>query len=122
MNQVKCPKCGSRTTDVELESFGGRCMHCRQSYDQTPMGGVGKPEAPPCEVDLDDLEPDEAGSRNMIFGALWCFGGIVVTALTLSAASATGGGMYVVAWGAILFGVAQFFRGVIQKVKRRRRS
>jgi hypothetical protein len=121
MNQVKCPKCGSRTTDVELESYDGRCMRCRQSYDQTPMGGVGQPEAPPYEVDLDDLESDEAVSRNMIFGALWCFGGVSVTALTWATATAIGLPIYVVASGAILFGATQFIRGVIQKAKRRRR-
>ncbi len=48
----------------------------------------------------------------MIFGALWCVGGIVVTVATYRAAS--GGGAFVVAWGAILFGAIQFFRGLIQ--------
>lgn len=55
----------------------------------------------------------EAGKKNMIFGALWCIGGILVTALTYQAAS-SGGGSYVVAWGAIVFGAIQFFRGVAQ--------
>lgn len=54
----------------------------------------------------------EASKKNMLYGALWCIGGIVVTAATYSAAS--GGGKYVVAWGAILFGAIQFFRGLIQ--------
>ncbi|MDP6634437.1 MAG: hypothetical protein QGG42_06040 [Phycisphaerae bacterium] len=54
----------------------------------------------------------EAGRRNMLYGALWCIGGIVVTAATYSAAS--GGGTYVVAWGAIVFGAIQFFRGLFQ--------
>jgi len=52
----------------------------------------------------------ERAKKDMLFGALWCGGGIVVTAATYSAAS--GGGSYVVAWGAILFGAIQFFRGV----------
>lgn len=50
------------------------------------------------------------GSKDMIFGALWFFGGIIVTVATFSAAS--NGGTYVVAWGAIIFGAIQFFRGV----------
>ncbi len=54
-----------------------------------------------------------AGAKNMAFGALWCIGGIAVTAFTYSAAS-EGGGSYVVAWGAILFGGIQFFRGMMQ--------
>lgn len=54
----------------------------------------------------------EAGKKNMLYGALWCIGGIVVTAATYSAAP--GGGTYVVAWGAIVFGAIQFFHGLIQ--------
>lgn len=57
----------------------------------------------------------EAGKRNMLFGALWCIGGILVTAFTYSAAaSSPGGGRYVIAWGAIIFGAIQFFRGLSQ--------
>lgn len=52
----------------------------------------------------------EAGQKDMLYGALWCIGGIVVTVATMSAAS--GGGTYVVAWGAIVFGAIQFFRGL----------
>jgi hypothetical protein len=51
------------------------------------------------------------GHKDMLVGALWCVGGIVVTAVTYSAAS--GGGTYVVAYGAIIFGAIQFFRGLI---------
>lgn len=54
----------------------------------------------------------EEGRKNMLHGALWCVGGIVVTAVTYSAAR--GGGTYVVTWGAIIFGAIQFFRGVGQ--------
>lgn len=52
----------------------------------------------------------ERANKDMIFGALWCIGGIIVTAVTYQAAS--GGGTYVVAWGAIIFGAVQFIKGV----------
>ena len=52
------------------------------------------------------------GKKNMLYGALWCIGGIVVTAATYDAAEP--GGAYVVAWGAIVFGAIQFFRGLMQ--------
>ena len=55
-----------------------------------------------------------AGQKNMLFGALWCIGGIAITAATYNAAASTGEGSYVVAWGAILFGAMQFFRGLIE--------
>jgi hypothetical protein len=54
----------------------------------------------------------EAGQKNMLYGALWCIGGLIVTAVTFQAAA--GGGSYVIAWGAILFGGIQFFRGLMQ--------
>lgn len=52
----------------------------------------------------------EHGKKDMLYGALWCIGGIVVTVATYSAAS--GGGTYVVAYGAIIWGAIQFFKGL----------
>ena len=53
----------------------------------------------------------ERANKDMLYGALWCVGGIVVTFISYS--SASGGGSYVITWGAILFGGIQFFRGVV---------
>jgi hypothetical protein len=53
-----------------------------------------------------------AGQRNMLYGALWCIGGIIVTVATYSAAS--GGGRYFICYGAIIFGAAQFIKGLTQ--------
>ena len=52
----------------------------------------------------------KAYARHMLYGILWAAGGITVTvaALTLSA----NGGTYIVAWGAIIFGIVDFFRGL----------
>lgn len=50
--------------------------------------------------------------RNMLVGGLWCGGGLLVTLFTYMAAS--GGGTYVVAWGAIIFGGWQFLKGISQ--------
>ena len=58
-------------------------------------------------------EKRTAGGKNMLYGALWCIGGLLVTFLTYSAAS--DGGTYVVAWGAVIFGVIQFFKGMFQR-------
>jgi hypothetical protein len=52
------------------------------------------------------------GKRNMIVGGIWCVGGTAVTIGTYTAAS--GGGTYVVAWGAIIFGGYQFLKGLGQ--------
>lgn len=52
----------------------------------------------------------ERGKKDMIYGALWCVGGLTVTIATYSAAS--NGGTYVVAYGAIIWGAIQFFKGL----------
>src|SRR5262245_46867146 len=71
---------------------------------------------------LRDVQTDavrSAGKKNMIYGALWCVGGTLVTVITYaSAASSPTGGSYVVAWGAIVFGAIQFFRGLSQSTGR----
>jgi len=59
-----------------------------------------------------EADNDQA-NRDMLFGALWFIGGIVITAVTYSAAS--GGGTYVVTWGAIIFGAFQFIKGLINR-------
>lgn len=56
----------------------------------------------------------KAADKNMLYGALWCIGGLLVTFLTYSAAS--GGGHYIVAWGAVVWGGWQFLKGVYQKI------
>lgn len=54
----------------------------------------------------------KAGLKNMLYGGLWCIGGIAVTAITYNAASS--GGSYVVAWGAMVIGGIQCLGGIIQ--------
>lgn len=53
----------------------------------------------------------ERGKKDMLYGALWCIGGIIVTVATYSAAS--NGGTYIIAYGAIIWGAIQFFKGLI---------
>ena len=57
----------------------------------------------------------DGGGRDMLVGALWCVGGIVVTVASYGAAASNpGGGRYVVAYGAIIFGAIQFIRGAMR--------
>lgn len=75
--------------------------------------------APPRIVAAPDEESLAAlGTRNMIRGGIAFAAGTVITIGTYSAAS--GGGTYVVAWGAIAYGAIQFFRGVSQRSRARR--
>ncbi|OWK37744.1 hypothetical protein FRUB_06864 [Fimbriiglobus ruber] len=47
-------------------------------------------------------------------GGLWLCGGLAVTAISYSVAEEQGGGRFILAWGAILFGGAQFLRGLVK--------
>lgn len=51
-------------------------------------------------------------NHNTVVGALFFFGGLAITFITYSAAE--GGGSYVLAWGAILFGGVQMVMGLVQ--------
>lgn len=54
----------------------------------------------------------DRANRNMIVGGVWCIGGIAVTVITY--ANAYGGGKYVVAWGAIIFGGYECLKGLLE--------
>jgi hypothetical protein len=56
--------------------------------------------------------------RHMGFGALWFIGGGLFTAVTYGAAS-SGGGTYVVAYGAIIAGAIEFCWGLFGYLKNR---
>jgi hypothetical protein len=45
--------------------------------------------------------------KHMIYGVLWCVGGTVATVLSFS--SGRGGVLF---WGAIIFGIYDFFKGL----------
>lgn len=54
------------------------------------------------------------GNTSMWVGGVICLVGIVITVGSFLAAG-EGGGRYVIAWGAIIFGGIQFFRGLAQR-------
>ncbi len=61
----------------------------------------------------EDLRRSDA-TIDMVHGAVVAGVGIVVTLATYSMAA--GGGVYVVAWGAILFGAVRFFKGLANRI------
>lgn len=90
MGSSRCPNCGLRMAKVDQE----KCPRCVVNPGRMGSNAVGS-----------------AGKNNMIYGALFCVGGIVVTVATYIAAGSSG---YVVALGPILFGATQFLRGMNQ--------
>jgi hypothetical protein len=55
--------------------------------------------------------------RAMLFGVLWTVGGIIATVISVNVASS--GGTYFVFWGAVIFGIYDFIRGLIGWLKYR---
>ena len=73
--------------------------------------------ADPAVTEYAEFDPrvrQMAARRKMLYGAAWAFGGIMVTAFSYQAAAGAGGGTYLVAWGAILYGAIQIFRGLAE--------
>jgi hypothetical protein len=97
-----CDYCGRENTDD--------AVHCRE------CGTRLIPEASASQTSkaaTSDNPVRAAAEKRMIHGAIWCIGGIVVTAVSYaSAASSPFGGTYIVAWGAIFFGGLRFFQGL----------
>lgn len=56
----------------------------------------------------------EAAQKKMGLGALICVAGLAVTGITYMLATEAGMGIYVVAWGAIIFGAIQLLQGASQ--------
>ncbi len=56
---------------------------------------------------------ERRGKRLVGFGIAWFALGLVVTIVTYSAANNAGGGVYIVAWGPMLYGVVSVVRGAM---------
>ncbi|RZJ43553.1 MAG: hypothetical protein EOO19_12880 [Chryseobacterium sp.] len=59
-------------------------------------------------IQLEQFEKKEA-NNDVLYGGFWLVGGVIVTAI--SVANGNGG---IIAYGAIIFGGIQFFRGLIK--------
>jgi len=91
----------------------------RQSIGQT----VQQPPSEPSPDLYRAVSPEQRqiwerkGRRAVIFGVLWVSAGLLITLITY--ARAQGGGVYIVAWGPMLYGAYRFITGVRLLNKRR---
>ena len=102
----KCTYCGHENADNAAQ-----CGACGTSL--ATERNASQPSRAPSENPTRTV-----ADKRMLYGALWCMGGILVTALTYAAASGPGGGTYVIAFGAIIWGAVQFLSGLTDKNKR----
>lgn len=90
-----------------------------QSGVETAAGSAGDVCAGDAGAPADDGTLREA-RRDIVFGTLWCVGGLAFSFASYYFTEA--GGRYVVATGAVLWGVVQALRGVWGVVRHRYRS
>lgn len=62
---------------------------------------------------MNRIRSSDDGNSNILYGALWCAGGLIVYFYTHKMAE--GGGVYVIPYGAIIIGGLQFIIGILQK-------
>jgi len=111
---LQCLEKGSKPADVRKQLIAQGMS--KEEANQVVQAVVNWRSQHYSKEGINVADPDSihaAGKRNMAIGGIICLIGIIVTVLTFSAAS-SGGGRFVVAWGAIVFGAIQFFRGLGQ--------
>lgn len=112
----KCSYCGREYTDevAYCETDGEKLKYTAGSVPNKTK----EPSIPNDFVPLEE-SPETSqrarANRDMLVGALWCGGGILITVITYSAASGPQGGTYLLAWGPIIFGGIQFLRGLMSR-------
>jgi len=109
---VKCPNCGLVNPDSAV------WCDCGHAFRAPPPGAGNAMRPGPSAIEQQLAFERHAqlsrAKRDMVIGALFAIGGIVITAVTYqSAADSASGGTYIVAYGPIIFGVITFFKGLI---------
>ncbi len=108
--EMQCPQCGAAILPKRMD-----CLKCGWSYG----GEDALKEIEQRAKEKESPEGHEAlaskYARRMLYGVLWAVGGTIVTVVAYEAASP--GGTYIIAWGAIVFGIIDFFRGLFGWLK-----
>ena len=97
---------------------GGRCWGIAgfnpiQLREEAPRPVQSSAAAPVIETQWRKHRSRSNGRSQLMAGAAWCIGGVVITVVSyMTASSGPGGGSYIVAWGAILFGGIRFLKGL----------
>jgi hypothetical protein len=97
--QKSCPSCGK-----DVPGWRDHCLEC--GYDFRPPDLSEPPRV------ARERTSRPTGVGDMVIGGLICAVGVVVTLVTYNQAAGAGGGSYIIAWGAILFGGIRFLLGL----------
>lgn len=94
------------------------CPACKAYLGLSAAGATACPKcaaqlaAPRSGPSPEERAARKQGENDLVHGALWLVGGLVVTGVTYLAAEARGEGYYLLAWGPIVFGGIQFLSGL----------
>lgn len=108
---------GKSIAELEQEFFQDKGVSNYDEYYQSKINILEKSDEEKLLLDqlrrerihqLGQLEQKQAG-KDVLYGALWLGGGLIITLISLS--NGRGG---VIAYGAIIFGGIQFFRGLMK--------
>ena len=94
-----------------------RSVVAKAPIPRSALLGIASPESPAPQAST--YGPNRASKRDrhaqglhrITIGFLWCFGGLAVSGITYYMATVNGG-VYVVAWGSILWGAFDMLRGL----------
>jgi len=101
----RCPKCGLINPGTAV------VCDCGWSFVDEKMGASHLP-GPDKDEDENQIERRASGASQLAIGVLLLVTGVVITAATYGAAS-NEGGIYVIAYGPIVFGIGYIIRGLI---------
>ena len=109
------------TKNLELSATGSHEGTYEENLVENSMVPGANEEQPvvsdeqTASVETETADKYGIAFRNIVVGACWCIGGLVVTAVSYNAGKNTGG-TYIVAWGAVVFGGYQFLKGLGQLI------
>ena len=103
---IVCEKCKHESDGQFDRLFGGlgRCPWCGESFSPHQFT---------------EAEVLSASAVTKMVNGFWlCFIGLALTVITISSAySSPTGGVFIIAWGPVIFGALLFFRGLYQSNK-----
>ena len=101
---------------LNTSSHGHEFVSWWQTHDATPTSEncVVPPRSPPPLEVMHSRARARAANDDLTMGGLWFGGGLLVTMISywIAATSSTGGGTYIIATGAIIWGAIRIFRGL----------
>lgn len=104
--------CGRCKRNTHLLAHGSETL-CRTCYEgHVPPWQRRISFSEECDSIASVNGSGHAGRRQMLLGALWAVGGLAITGATYL--SAEPGGSFVMAWGAVAYGLFEIGRGALK--------